>query len=147
MLLVQSLDELAQLWSQHSLERKLLGGDDMNLEPSVPERRGHFQPDEARPQHHRATCLPGRCDDVAAVAQRTQVAHRLPGLQRESNRVRPGRQEQSVVAQLGTVAQENSLALGIDPSHLWSLESIDAVVAVEFGRTSGSHSSSAVPAR
>ncbi len=54
MLLVKAADEVAELRTQHALEWAPIGRDHVHLDLPGPERRGDFEPDEARAQNDRA---------------------------------------------------------------------------------------------
>jgi hypothetical protein len=75
MLLVQRLDELAEVSSHHALERKHFGRDDIHCAVRIArtERRGDLEANEARTDYHRVRSVFAAGDDGATVAQRAQV--------------------------------------------------------------------------
>src|SRR3984885_2726487 len=72
MLLMQRANEITHLRTQHALHRPLLEADDMHLDIPRAQRRCHFEPDEARADHHRTARILRGSNDGAAVVQRAQ---------------------------------------------------------------------------
>ena len=76
-LLVQRLDEFAEIAPHDALQRRRLGGDDVDraIRVASAERRGHLETDEAGAEHDDLLCSAGGRDQSAAVAKRAEVVH------------------------------------------------------------------------
>src|SRR5579883_2915118 len=73
-ILVNLLDEAAELAAQNARHRQRLGRDDMHLDVPRPQRRRDFEPYEARPDDDGTPRILRPPDDRLAVGERAQVA-------------------------------------------------------------------------
>ena len=70
--LVERLDEAAELRSEHSLHRALVGGDHVHLDTARPQSARDFEADEARAEHDGGLGVLRPLDNGPAVGQRAQ---------------------------------------------------------------------------
>jgi hypothetical protein len=95
MLLVKRPDEVAELRSEHPLERTRFGSDDGHVETASPQSGRDLEADEARAQHDRPFRLRRGFDDRATVGKRSQIMNALARLRDvESHRRRARRDQQ-----------------------------------------------------
>src|SRR5687767_1927927 len=73
-LFMDAPDQHPQLGAEHTFEREILWGDDVNLEAARHQGRGDLEPDEAGADHHRRSSRAQAADDGAAVSKRPQIS-------------------------------------------------------------------------
>ena len=134
-LFVQRADVGAELGAEDTFEWCGLGGDDVDVEVSVPKGSRHLETNEAGADHDRALLPLRRGDDRAAVGPGAQCEDVRLVLAREiqANRLRTRRQEECTVGQAAIRFQDDLGARGIDHRRARA-DDIDVVLFVEPGR-------------
>ena len=73
--LVSFANQVSEFPSENFFERERFFSDDYDFEFALAQRRRHFQPDEARPDHHRALCVFRPRDDAPAIGESSQITN------------------------------------------------------------------------
>ncbi len=73
--LVKRFHEAPHLVTENARERNRIWSDDIHVEPAVPERGRHFEPDEARADDDGALLPSQGGDDRSAVGERSEHVH------------------------------------------------------------------------
>ena len=136
LLLVHLADEASDLRPHHALQRLALGRDDMDRQPAGAERGRHFQADEAGAYHHHRLRASGPRDNRLAVGKRPQVVDRRAGCPGnvQPHRLRPGGDQQRLVAVGLARLYADHLLLRIDRRHPRVQHQVDAVLRVKLTR-------------
>src|SRR6185369_13712610 len=110
----QRSHEVAELRSEHALERPLAPRDHADLDIAGAQRRSGLEPDEASADHDRALDLLGAIDDSARIGKRAQVEHALGTRQVEPVRHGADGENERVVGELASIREYQLLVLRIE---------------------------------
>src|SRR5579885_2456527 len=135
-ILVNLLDEAAELAAQNARHRQRLGRDDMHLDVPRPQRRRDFEPYEARPDDDGTPRILRPPDDRLAVGERAQVAdmREIGAGQVEADRLGSRGDEQRAIAEAAAVFELALAAGGVDRPGRRAKTQLDALLAVEIRR-------------
>ena len=109
----------------------------MHLDVACAQRCRDFESDEAGADHHCTSCLRGRGDERAAVGPAAQIVHMgHPGtVYAEPHGFGTGGQQQRTVVLTAAVLELHLALRGVDGNDARVQLQVDAVLAVELGRT------------
>ncbi len=128
--------EVAHLRTEDAFHRPLFRRHHMDFDPARAQRRGDFEPDEARSQHNSAAGRLGALDDGAAVGARAQrVDVWLVGAwDRQPDRLGAGRQQQPVVGDPAPAGKQDFMRARVDAGDIRAQSQLDAVLGIEAVR-------------
>jgi hypothetical protein len=135
-LFVHLADELSDLRAHHALERDRLRRDDVNFDAASAERRGDFEPDEARAHHDCTLRILAALDDRAAVGERSENAHvrQICAGDRKADGIGARRDEERIPSEIAPVLQKHALLRDLDRRDLRAELEIDHLRRVPLGR-------------
>src|SRR6185437_3295706 len=133
MLLVDGLNESAELRPKDLFHGSILGRDDMDLEIAGAQRRRHFETDEARSQNQHAPRGPRAFDDRPAVRKRTkhEKVGRLRARDGWAYGLGPGREKQAIKGDLVAVRKRDFARPHVDGGGGRIEPKVDRVVGIE----------------
>ena len=135
-LLVDRLDHVAELGSQHALERSRLRTDDVHLEPALAQRGRRLEPDEARADHDDAPSPLRSRDQRSAVVERAQIVHvgQVCARHVEAHDARAGREQERIEGHTAAVGHRYRASLRIEGGDGRIEPDLDLLFLVEVGR-------------